>query len=439
MDPPDRIFRQAALDRLSSPEQLDQLMQVTTPKSWMALVAFGVLLLTALVWGIFGQIPTRVAGRGIFIKSEGVFVVAARGEGNVIELLAHRGDTVTNGQLLARISQPEIEIKRRQAETNLEGLQESLRDLVRNQEREESLETGDLAAQKSMYERTISNYSAQVTALIARTNVQQELLAEGLISKVQFLDTQNALYAAQYDLYHTQVQLQQLDIERFKAQAAHRQLRADREDQIREAQNQVEYLSSMYALNTEVRSPYEGDVLEVRVKQGDLITANTAIATLQSAANLLEARLYLNAADGKLLNARFQRMRRKRATGAESPNIPLKPVEVLLAPVSVKKEEYGLLRGTVEDVSDYPVTTEGMLRILENPTLVAEFSQIGAPIEVRVLLEKSAETPSGFVWTSADGPPTRITSGTLCEGTITIDHQSPISLMLPFLNRKTKN
>jgi HlyD family secretion protein len=56
-----------------------------------------------------------------------------------------------------------------------------------------------------------------------------------------------------------------------------------------------------------------------------------------------------------------------------------------------------------------------------------------------VLLEKSAETPSGFVWTSADGPPTRITSGTLCEGTITIDHQSPISLMLPFLNRKTKN
>ena len=48
MESQDRIFRQAALDRLSSPEQLDQLMQVTTPKSWMALVAFIVLLLNVM-------------------------------------------------------------------------------------------------------------------------------------------------------------------------------------------------------------------------------------------------------------------------------------------------------------------------------------------------------------------------------------------------------
>jgi len=35
------IFRQAALDRLSSPEQLDRLMQVTLPTGWIALVAPG--------------------------------------------------------------------------------------------------------------------------------------------------------------------------------------------------------------------------------------------------------------------------------------------------------------------------------------------------------------------------------------------------------------
>ena len=31
------IFRQAALDRLSSPEQLDRVMRVTDPKGWIAL------------------------------------------------------------------------------------------------------------------------------------------------------------------------------------------------------------------------------------------------------------------------------------------------------------------------------------------------------------------------------------------------------------------
>ena len=33
------IFRKVALERLSSPEQLDQLLQVTDPKGWMALGA----------------------------------------------------------------------------------------------------------------------------------------------------------------------------------------------------------------------------------------------------------------------------------------------------------------------------------------------------------------------------------------------------------------
>jgi HlyD family secretion protein len=193
----------------------------------------------------------------------------------------------------------------------------------------------------------------------------------------------------------------------------------------------------MYALNTQVRSPAQGEVLEVRVKEGDLITANTPIATLQSATNALEARLYLSSADGKLLAARLQRQRRRTPLPPGVPALSFRPMEVLLAPVSVKKEEFGLMRGTVEDVSDYPVTPEGMLRILGNPSLVAEFSEMGAPIEVTVRLERT-NTISGFSWTSADGPPMRITSGTLCDGTITIGRRSPISLMLPFLNNNAK-
>ena len=64
--PPDQppaanqIFRQEVLDRLSSPEQLNLLMRVTDGKGWLALLACGLILATALVWGVFGLV---VAGR----------------------------------------------------------------------------------------------------------------------------------------------------------------------------------------------------------------------------------------------------------------------------------------------------------------------------------------------------------------------------------------
>jgi HlyD family secretion protein len=73
-----------------------------------------------------------------------------------------------------------------------------------------------------------------------------------------------------------------------------------------------------------------------------------------------------------------------------------------------------------------------MLRILENPTLVSEFLQEGAPIYAVVDLVPDA-TSSGYRWTSRGGPDMPITSGTLCEGTITLTNRRPISLVFPRL------
>jgi hypothetical protein len=43
------IFRKESLERLSSPEQLDQLMQVVSPKSWLPLASLASLMALALV------------------------------------------------------------------------------------------------------------------------------------------------------------------------------------------------------------------------------------------------------------------------------------------------------------------------------------------------------------------------------------------------------
>ncbi len=64
------IFRKVALDRLSSPEELDQLSRITSPRGWLALAAVAGLLLALLAWSIFATIPTFVSGEGALAASE---------------------------------------------------------------------------------------------------------------------------------------------------------------------------------------------------------------------------------------------------------------------------------------------------------------------------------------------------------------------------------
>ena len=61
-------YRQSALDRLSSPEQLDQLLVATRPQGWLALGALLVLLASALVWASYGTVTTRITAEGVMSR-----------------------------------------------------------------------------------------------------------------------------------------------------------------------------------------------------------------------------------------------------------------------------------------------------------------------------------------------------------------------------------
>lgn len=55
-----QLFRKSSMDRLSSPEQLNDYIRVTNPGVWLVLAAVIVLLMGACVWGIFGRLETRI-------------------------------------------------------------------------------------------------------------------------------------------------------------------------------------------------------------------------------------------------------------------------------------------------------------------------------------------------------------------------------------------
>ena len=50
------IFREKSIKRVSSPEELNDYICVTTPSVWIVLLALVVLLLGMLAWSVFGRV-----------------------------------------------------------------------------------------------------------------------------------------------------------------------------------------------------------------------------------------------------------------------------------------------------------------------------------------------------------------------------------------------
>lgn len=46
------IFRKKSLDRVSSPEQLNDYIKVATPGMWLILLAIVIFLVGMIVWGV---------------------------------------------------------------------------------------------------------------------------------------------------------------------------------------------------------------------------------------------------------------------------------------------------------------------------------------------------------------------------------------------------
>lgn len=101
-----KIFSREALNKLRSPERLDVLLPITTPITWMALGAIGVLLFSVILWSIFGAFTVKVDGMGLIMDSAGVVNVSHVSSGKISQVYVHYGTPVKKGDLIARMEQP---------------------------------------------------------------------------------------------------------------------------------------------------------------------------------------------------------------------------------------------------------------------------------------------------------------------------------------------
>ncbi|PNG21178.1 HlyD family efflux transporter periplasmic adaptor subunit [Streptomyces cahuitamycinicus] len=98
---------------------------------------------------------------------------------------------------------------------------------------------------------------------------------------------------------------------------------------------------------------------------------------------------------------------------------------------SVPTQEYGVLRGHVKSVDRSAQSPQQIGAFLGDSQLGEQFTKKGRPVAVTVRLDRSSATKSGYRWSSADGPPYKLTSMTLASGSIRLSDQRPVDWLLP--------
>jgi HlyD family secretion protein len=408
----DKVFRQALLDRLASPEQLDSLMQVTDPQGWLALLGCAGLLITALVWGFVGRIPTKVEASGILLYSAGMADILALGQGQITSLQVEVGDNVKKGQVIAEVAQPEL------AE-GIKATRARLEELKANLERDKAQSGRDVDLRKQASNEERRNLGSAAAAAAARIrelkdhlDSQQRLYDKGLITKDVIDGTREALRASEVAVSSSNEQ--RLAADNFSTERSNELALSAETLRVQETQRDIDLLEEKFQQNSKIVSTYEGRVIEIRTMIGDVVGPGKPVLSLELTGNkaTIEALLYVDSREGKTIRP---------------------GMEVQLAPSIVKKERYGLLLGRVRAVETFPSTRQGMMRVLHNEQLVDAFLQEtnSTPIAVRAELLPESDTPSGYRWSSGKGPDLTLTSGTRSVGYVTTRTQRPIALVFP--------
>ena len=417
-----QIFRQAALDRLASPEQVDRPLRVVGGAGWLALAVLLLGLAGFLIWVVSATAPVKVQARGIMIASGGLEQIIANTQGRLKSVDIRRGDIVAAGQVVATFEQTELGRELETAQAKLVDARhryQQLTDFYReNDRREDTLEAERIGTIRQTHELL----QERLALLRKKHDSISKLRARKVI-------TDEELIQVQLELSDVRERLAALDDEekgiavRKQERLSKQQLQLlDEELEIRQHRRQVDRIEARLGEQLNLISPHGGRVVEVTVNPGDVVEPGRALATIappiapqeKSGEAALTAFVYVNPADGKRIRPGMQ---------------------TEINPSAFRPEEYGYMLGRVESVSELPAALGGMGRVLKNEQLARELTQTGVPFEVRVTLQPDDATPSGYRWSSSRGPEAEINAGMLLDARVIVKRLRLINLAIPQFDR----
>jgi HlyD family secretion protein len=439
-----KIFRKVSLDRLSSPEELDQRLTVVSPIGWVALIAVALLIGAGLIWGFFGSIANKATGTGIIMSSGGITSVIHHANGQITDVSVEDGDYVKKGQVITRIDQTDLIAEINKSKEDLAAAKAidlnniDLNNIELNLNvygkiaqiyKDYKVAQATAAAQRTYYntqkdlaKNEMEQARVQYENILEKYQNQKILYEYGAVAKAEFNNTERQLsiselaYKSKQKSYNELPQYQLIEAETNLA-SLEQLLKETISLSIMDLERSIQKMQRDLMNNSEIVASTSGRVLEMQVKKGSIVQAGSVICTIgeeREQTDALEAIVYVPVEQGKKIRP---------------------GMEVNISPTTVKKEEYGFMLGNVVSVSQYPASTQGMMLTLGNNDLVRQLSGEGAPIEVKVKLVMDSSTQSGYKWSTPNGAPLTIDDGTFCLGEIKVEEKRPISMVIPFIKK----
>ncbi len=432
MPSPDKqLFRPEALETLSSPDKLNQLMTVVTAKDWIPLVAMGMLIATAVTWSVLGSVPSTVMGRGVLVLPRHMVSIDSVSGGRLAWFRARAGDAIQAGEVIGRLDQAELQQRIEENKRLLSELESQNRiktaseqQQVRLQEQQNQLETKFYEAQRTNLTRSLADAEAVQPLLAKRAQTADQLAKEGLVAEAstQFTDAHVAYRENDSKIASLKAQLQQIDGELHGLETQLNTLVRQNLDSSTARHNQMVDVTTRISAgelelkkNGNIVSIYSGRVAEVFATEGQVLTAGSRLVSLniQDPNSAMVSVSYFPAKDGKNVE-------------------PGMAVQVI--PDNVERNRFGGMLGTVIAVSPLPVTKDGALNTVGNAELVQGLlTGPGAWVEVTAQLQDDPSTLSGYRWSSSRGPRIKMSPGTTTMTRVTIERRAPASYVVPSL------
>ena len=368
------IFRKAALDALSTPEQLNQPLQLLRPTQWVLLTSLSVFSLTILSWSVFGRIPVRVSGKGVLVKPNSLTIVQSEIRGQIVNVSATVGDCLSEGSLMARIDPVSQEIEMKAAQIRLD--------------------------QMIVQDRTQDALSDQrVTQLQSDIGRVKHLAKSGAISTDEINRRNRELTQLRYEIAASN---------------------SGREQHIKEQQNQISSRQEEIERTSLIRAPIDGCVIDRGIHRGEVVQPGATMFTLQSQVdeNTLESLVFFPAKDGKRLKL-GQRTRVSPTTTKQQRHGGIEGTITKIRMLPIR--------------DDAIVKRLGVKSLLDSVR-----SQQSEPlIEVSTTLERDPSTPSGYNWGGSTGPRMQLSEGTTTKVRVLVEERRPISYVIPILRDLT--
>jgi|APCry1669189204_1035204.scaffolds.fasta_scaffold00319_15 HlyD family secretion protein len=402
------------MNRIETPDQLDEFLRFKSTKSWLALASMTGIVTLAVIWGIFGEVQTKVEGTAILLSEGGLFQIVAKESGHLQECKVRSGDIIQKKQIVAVVSNPQLEnqISIKQAEIDsirASRFKQSQLILAKTDAQKRVFETQrlQLIQRKVFIER-------RLRALDERVRTYEELLKEGAATRQAYLN-------AKLEYEKAVEEGATVDTELNEAILKRRELEATVHDQLFQlkfklslAEGELNALQKKMDLTTSIRSDFHGRVIEVLARQGQRVQEGQPIVTCDRALTELEVEIFVPAAEGKKI---------------------LPGMTIQVAPSTVQREEYGFMTGKVSSVDIFPISRDALLSWLKNDKLVDSVMQKGPLLSVLGSLDRDPSTKSGFHWSSLKGADVELTAGTMGTAEVVVSKQPPAALVLPAIKK----